>query len=211
MDQRFKTNYRDRETDNQIVNCGDCSGRAIKDLQESWDRSECHDCLLVETKDQIESLARKGNKSPANPSGNWSADWLDVELLVERLEERATIINGISDALMMLDVRSYEILDMNQAFLDKYKISYDQAIRMKCYEITHKVSVPCSRILGHEPCPLEESMSTGETSHVVHVHKDFEGNNLYSEITAYPLKDKNGEVTRIIHMSREVSHIRRAE
>ena len=211
MDQRFKTNYRDRDVDNRIANCRDCSGRAIKDPQDSWDRSEFHDGLLKEAKDLIESSACKENKSQANPYGNCSTDWLDFELLVDRLEERAMIINGISDTLMMLDVRSYEILDMNQAFLDKYKISYDQAIRMKCYKITHKVSVPCSRILGHEPCPLEESMSTGETSHVVHLHKDLEGNNLYFEITAYPLKDKSGKVTRIIHMSREVSHVRRAE
>ena len=211
MDQRFKINYRDRDTDNQIANCGDCSGRAVKDHQEIWNRPEYHDGLLKEAKNRIESFSCKGNKSQANPYGNCSTDWLDFELLVDRLEERAMIINGISDTLMMLDVRSYEILDMNQAFLDKYKISYDQAIRMKCYKITHKVSVPCSRILGHEPCPLEESMSTGETSHVVHLHKDLEGNNLYFEITAYPLKDKNGKVTRIIHMSREVSHVRRAE
>ena len=211
MDQRFRPNHMDGNTNNQITHFGDCSGRAIKDSRESCDRFEYHDGLLKEAKNRIESFACQGNKSQANPYGNWSTDWLDVELLVDRLEERATIINGISDALMMLDVRNYEILDMNQAFLDRYKISYDQAIRMKCYEITHKVSVPCSRILGHEPCPLEESISTGGTSHVVHLHKDFEGNNIYFEITAYPLKDKNGEIIRIIHMSREVSHIRRTE
>lgn len=39
---------------------------------------------------------------------NWSLDWL-----YQQLEEKEFIINGISDALMLLDVDSYEILDVN--------------------------------------------------------------------------------------------------
>jgi signal transduction histidine kinase len=54
-------------------------------------------------------------------------------------------------------------------------------------------------------------MSTGEKCHVEHVHKDHEGNNLYFEITVYPLKDRRGEVTHIIHLLRDVSERRQAE
>jgi signal transduction histidine kinase len=43
------------------------------------------------------------------------------------------------------------------------------------------------------------------------VHKDKEEKNLYFEITAYPLKDPNGQVARIIHLSRDVTDRRLAE
>jgi len=44
-----------------------------------------------------------------------------------------------------------------------------------------------------------------------HTHKDREGNQLHFEITAYPLKDAEGKVDRIVHLSRDVTDRKRAE
>ncbi len=134
-----------------------------------------------------------------------------LELIFQHLETKESIINGISDALMLLDAKTYEILDVNQAFLNLYKVSYEQVIGKTCYEITHHLSKPCSQMFSDEPCPLKETVSTANFSNAEHVHKDRHGNNLYFEIISYPLKDVNGEVTRIIHLSRDVSERRRAE
>jgi two-component system sporulation sensor kinase A len=134
-----------------------------------------------------------------------------LDLIFQHLETKDSIINGISDALMLLDARTYEILDVNQAFLNLYKVDYEQVIGKTCYEITHDLSRPCFQISSDEPCPLKETVSTGIFSNAEHVHKDRHGNNLYFEITSYPLKDAHGEVSRIIHISRDVSERRRAE
>jgi len=134
-----------------------------------------------------------------------------LELIFRHLETKESIINGISDALMLMDARTYEILDVNKAFLDLYKVNYEQVIGKTCYEIIHHLSKPCFQVSNNEPCPLKETVSTGYFSNAEHVHKDPHGNNLYFEITSYPLKDVNGEVTRIIHISRDVSERRRAE
>jgi PAS domain S-box-containing protein len=134
-----------------------------------------------------------------------------LELIFQHLETKESIINGISDALMLLDAKTYEILDVNQAFLNLYKVSFEQVFGKTCYEITHHLSKPCSQMFSDEPCPLKETVSTANFSNAEHVHKDRHGNNLYFEITSYPLKDVNGEVTRIIHLSRDVSERRRAE
>ncbi len=134
-----------------------------------------------------------------------------LDLIFQHLETKDSIINGISDALMLLDAKTYEILDVNKAFLNLYKVSYEQVIGKTCYEIIHDLSKPCFQISSDEPCPLKETVSTGDFSNAEHVHKDQHGNNLYFEITSYPLKDANGEVTRIIHISRDVSERRRAE
>ena len=137
---------------------------------------------------------------------NWRLDWL-----YRQLEEKESIINGISDGLMLLDAENYEILDVNQAFLNLYKVNRDQVIGNTCHEITHHFPQPCSQLSDHESCPLEKSVSTGDSYQVEHVHKDREGNDLYIEISSYPIKDAGGEVTRIIHLSRDVTDRRFAE
>jgi PAS domain S-box-containing protein len=128
----------------------------------------------------------------------------------QQLEEKELIINGISDALMLLDAENCKILDVNQAFLNFYKLSKGRVLGRKCYEITHHLSSPCG-VLGDDQCPLEETVETGNLSHTEYVHQTLEGENLYFEITAYPLKNSHGEVTRIIHLSRDVTDRKRAE
>jgi PAS domain S-box-containing protein len=137
---------------------------------------------------------------------HWSLDWL-----YQQLEEKESIINGISDALMLLDAHSYEIRQVNRAFLNLYKVSRDQVIGKTCHEITHHLPQPCSKISDLDPCPLEKSVSTGGFSQAEHVHKDHEGNDLYIEVSSYPIKDADGNVTRIIYLSRDVTDRRVAE
>lgn len=143
--------------------------------------------------------------------GIWGKDQLSEELLVERLQDKESMIDGISDALMLLDAKSYRILDVNQAFLNSYRLSYEDVLGKKCHEITHHLDKPCSQVFGEISCPLEESASTGKLCHVEHIHKDRDGKTLYFEITSYPVKGSNGQVTRIIHLSRDVTDRKRSE
>lgn len=109
-------------------------------------------------------------------------DWR-LHSLSRQLEEKESTINGISDALMLLQADTYEILDVDRAFLSLYRVSRDEVIGKTCHEITHHSPLPCSKISKHELCPLEESVLTGDSSHVEHVHKDIKGNDLYIEIS----------------------------
>jgi PAS domain-containing protein len=86
----------------------------------------------------------------------WNLEWI-----YQQLKEKESIINGISDALMLLDAYSYEILHINQAFLNLYKVSCDQVIGKTCHEITHHLPQPCSKISDLDPCPLEKRVSRG--------------------------------------------------
>ncbi len=132
--------------------------------------------------------------------------WLD-----QQLKEKETIINGISDALMLLDAMTYKIFEVNQAFLNSYELSREEVLGRKCYEITHHLSIPCHHANSHCPCPLEESAATGNLSHVEHLHQGHDGKSLYFEITAYPLQDVSGQVTKIIHLSRDITHRKHLE
>ena len=129
----------------------------------------------------------------------------------QQLEEKVSILNGISDAIMLLDARTYEILDVNQAFLDFYQVNNDLIRAKTCYQITHHREKPCSHFSDHDICPLEQAVETGDIAKADHVHKNSEGKDLYFEVNAYPLKDSNGRVERIIHLARDITHLRLAE
>jgi histidine kinase len=128
-----------------------------------------------------------------------------VEWLTQQLKEKEAIIDGISDTLMLLDARTYKILEVNQAFLRSYGLSREEVLGKRCYEITHHQSMPCHRANSHCPCPLEDCVKTGNLSYAEHVHQDHEGKTLYFEITTYPLEDTSGQVSRIIHLSRDIT------
>ncbi len=128
-----------------------------------------------------------------------------VEWLTQQLEEKEAIINGISDILMLLDAKTYKILEVNQAFMNAYGLKREEVLGKKCYEITHHVDKPCHHKNHLWPCPLEDSVASGKYSYTEHVHQDHNGKTLYFEITAYPLKDKSGKVTRVIHLSRDIT------
>jgi two-component system NtrC family sensor kinase len=133
-------------------------------------------------------------------SGNRGSDVFKEEI---RIKE--AIIDGISDALMLLDAKTFEILEVNRAFLASYGLTREQVVGKKCYEVTHHLSSPCSQAEIHSLCPLEESVSSGNMSLTEHIHQDSDGQDLYSEITTYPLKDATGQVAHIIHLSRDVT------
>jgi PAS domain S-box-containing protein len=131
--------------------------------------------------------------------------------LSEQIEQKDSIINGISDALMLLDADTYEILEVNRAFLDSYRVSRADVLGKRCFEVTHHLDRPCHLIDDGEKCPLKESLETGRLTHVEHLHRDREGRELYFEITAYPVRDPEGRVSRIVHLSRDVTERKRAE
>ena len=141
-----------------------------------------------------------------NQSQNTKLEWLQWQL-----SEKKSILNGISDAIMLLDAKNYTILDVNKAFLHIYKTSREQVLGKTCHATTHHLKNPCHTYFEDESCPLIESASSGNMAYAEHEHKDLNGEKLYFEITAYPLKNVAGEVTRIIHLSRNVTDRKQAE
>ncbi|EFK05859.1 Sporulation kinase E family protein [delta proteobacterium NaphS2] len=126
--------------------------------------------------------------------------------------DKKSIVDGISDPLMVLDTKTYRILDVNKAFQDTYKINSDQVLGKTCYEITHQRNSPCPESVGNaELCPLKETVMRGAPVSTEHIHKDQKGNNVYVEITAHPLMDATGEVFRVVHLAKDVTERRLAE
>ncbi len=134
-----------------------------------------------------------------------------TEWLAQQLKEKEAIIDGISDVLMVLDTKTYKILEVNHAFLNSFGVSRQEVLGKSCYDITHQLTIPCHKANSHCPCPLEDTASSGNASQAEHIHRDHEGNILYFEIITYPLRDASGRLTRIIHLSRDITLQKRLE
>jgi PAS domain-containing protein len=51
-----------------------------------------------------------------------------LAFLSGQLADKNSIINAISDALMVLDPKTYQILDVNQSFLKTYGLSGEEVL-----------------------------------------------------------------------------------
>jgi PAS domain S-box-containing protein len=129
----------------------------------------------------------------------------ELDRLRQQLEEKVAILNGISDALMVLDSKTFRILEVNQAFLEAYGLTREEVLGQKCYQVTHHLEQPCNQVDPDCPCPLQECLANGHASHVEHRHRHHDGQTLYFETSCYPLKESGGRVTRLIHLSRDIT------
>ena len=123
-----------------------------------------------------------------------------------KLQETRAIYNVLINELIQEDVivmaTNYRILDINQTLANKLGIERKDAIGRYCYEILHHESAPCS---GEEhPCPLVQTVATGEPFRVTHIHLDKNNKELYYSISCYPIID-NGEVVGAIEIARDIT------
>jgi len=111
-------------------------------------------------------------------------------------------INELIQEDVMIIGADYRILDINETLLNKLGLERKEAVGRYCYEITHRLSVPCS---GEDhKCPLEETLTTRKPTTETHIHKDKDNNNIYYSISAYPYFE-NGEIIGAIELSRDIT------
>jgi len=130
--------------------------------------------------------------------------YLRTKELSEKQEFLQSIIDGVDEPIMVIEA-DYTVSLMNAS---AKRVMDDCAVEdmnsPKCYEIIHKRSTPCKGI--NFECPLGEVLRTKKKTSVIHKHKSSSnGLGQYLEISATPLMDKNGEVTAIIEVSRDIT------
>jgi PAS domain S-box-containing protein len=113
------------------------------------------------------------------------------------------VIDSISDALIAIDPIDYTIIGANKAALNQLKLVKEELIGKTCYEATHHTLMPCAS--SQNGCPLEETLKTGKPSVLVHQHFDQNKKPIDVEVAVHPVKDKNGKIVQIIHISKEIN------
>ena len=118
-----------------------------------------------------------------------------------KIEDLRLIIDSIFDEITILDT-SYNIVDVNKTFCEKYKVSKEDVIGKKCFKFTHGLNHICKH--PECKCPATEVLRTKKFSESIHTHYK-NGREIFLELRAYPIKTKEGKVKKIVKIGRDIT------
>jgi diguanylate cyclase (GGDEF)-like protein/PAS domain S-box-containing protein len=115
----------------------------------------------------------------------------------------SVIFNNIQENIVVVDAENYEILHANKSFVDTFGVPLEESRKKHCYELTHRNDKPCHE--SGEECPVRMTAETGRVTKCVHVHTDKEGGSRTSRLTAYPIRESDGTVRRVVEISEDIT------
>lgn len=135
-----------------------------------------------------------------------------ADALGELARERGfaqALLDSIRVPIYVVEPGTYRIINCNDVFLREYGVGLEQAVGSTCYELTRRRNTPCAA--SPEACPLLSAAKTGEPSMMEFEFTTPNGEPVDLECTATPLRDAGGEVNRVIHVIRDITHRKRIE
>jgi PAS domain S-box-containing protein len=138
----------------------------------------------------------------------WMAIGREEQKLRERTEEMETILNGIDDFILVITPQM-EILEANSSFLNKMGYRPTDVIGRKCHQVYHKIDFPCND--GRTDCPLQDVVRNKRHVRQIQTRIMPDGQNRYYEVNIYPIWEKDGKVSKFIHISRDITQHRKEE
>lgn len=112
------------------------------------------------------------------------------------------MLDTVDEGFIVVD-RDYRIITANKAYCKQVGGCYGEIPGRLCYEVSHKIGNPCYE--EGEDCAVRRVFETGEPHSALHRHKDPEGNILYVETKAYPVRDASGRVTSAIETVKNIT------
>ncbi len=118
------------------------------------------------------------------------------------------LINSISDPIIVID-RDRLVGMVNDSFLVMQGASREDVIGKTCFSVLHNTTAPCRLPIGE--CPYIKVFESGKAATVTHRHFKKNKEEVICELTASPIRDKNGNIVRMIEMLRDVTEDRRLQ
>lgn len=113
------------------------------------------------------------------------------------------IFDNIRENIVVVDAETYEIVHANRSFVESYGVPLEESRKKRCYEVTHRNERPCHE--SGEECPVRQAADTGRVSRCVHIHTDAAGGSRTSRLTAYPIRESDGRILRVVEISEDIS------
>jgi PAS domain S-box-containing protein len=138
----------------------------------------------------------------------WKAIGHEERKLRERTEEMETILNGIKDFILVI-TPEMEILEANESFLTKMGYRAEDVIGRRCHEVYHQIDHPCTSTRAD--CPLMEVVQNKRQVRKIQTRQMPNGTQRHYEVNIYPIWEKDGKVSKFIHISRDITQVKREE
>jgi PAS domain S-box-containing protein len=138
----------------------------------------------------------------------WKAIGQEEQKLRERTTEMQTILDGIEDFILVISPQM-EILEANASFLTKMGYSPEDVLGKKCHHVWYKLDYPCNEDKKH--CPLQEVVRNKGYVHRIRRRILPNGQIRYYEVSVYPIWEKDGKISKFVHISRDITQQKREE
>jgi PAS domain S-box-containing protein len=138
----------------------------------------------------------------------WKAIAQEEQKLRERTKEMETILNGIDDFILVI-TPDMEILEANESFLNKMGYAPKDVIGKKCHQVYYKSDFPCED--GKRDCPLKNVVRNKGPVRQIQIRTLPDGQTRYFEVNLYPIWEKDGKVSKFIHISRDITQHKKEE
>ena len=124
-----------------------------------------------------------------------------------REEERAkqhtqTILDSLPYRLMVVN-EDMTINMVNKTFLKENNLTYEEALKKKCYKVRYQRQWPCWEM--GERCYLNEVKKTGKTVSTILEVKTESGESRFDVITVAPIFDDRGNIVQVLEASRDIT------
>lgn len=117
------------------------------------------------------------------------------------------ILDATEDELMLID-QDHHVRFANAVVLNKFHQKAESPVGKLCYEVFYNRDKPCHELLWD--CPLKKVIEKGSAAAVIHP-VPFPEAIKYFKITAYPLRDSQGNIIAIIELRKDVTAERELE
>ena len=120
-----------------------------------------------------------------------------------------TVMDSLHEGVSIIDTSTYRIVGANAEFLRAVKRTGKEVIGMTCHEVTHRHKEVCGP--PDDICPLLETVQTGKHAVEEHIHYTADGEKLYVEVSTSPVRDKDGRVSQVVHVQRDITERKHSE
>jgi len=100
------------------------------------------------------------------------------------------IISLFPEPLVIID-KTFQIVAANKHYCEHYRTNSQDIVGKHCFEVSHGIDRPCSQ--NGERCPLEEVVSTGKPTSVMHIHCHCDKEE-HVQLSASPIFGDDGKV-----------------
>ena len=128
----------------------------------------------------------------------------EMQKKVEAERERiAEILDSIPDEIVVVDTDML-IQDANSTFLRNNNCKIEDVRGLSCYEVGQQgIRGECQVAVGN--CPFFSAISEGQPTSLVRKHFGESGETRYASIVGAPLRDREGRITGMIEIVRDIT------
>ena len=115
------------------------------------------------------------------------------------ISELISFLDGLPEPRILMDA-DYHIIAANRAYVQEFGDGTPLTGRT-CYEVSHHFAVPCDQ--AGESCPLKQSLDSGASQRVLHLHHTPRGQE-HVDVETTPIRDPEGRIAYFVETMRVV-------